>query len=384
MSEKANIFVDCFMDQNVGDDLFLFTLARRYPDVTFHVIGDDKYEYIQREIPNVVLEHEDLIRNSGGNVLSHIRGTMSKINHRRKRIASCDAMVTIAGSIYMESNKIGVKELIGRAYRSCKDVVYATAAKRYFILSANFGPFHTRGYVESYRRFFDRRCTDVCFRDRYSADLFPDAKSVRYAPDVLFTADLPDVPKRRQVFFSVVDLGNTEKFASITGRRDAYERWLSRSIDECASDGYDIVLASFSTPDGDNKAVERLTAAAQARGVAVRAIEYTDNMDEVLRELASSQIVVGTRFHATILGLVAGARVLPIMYSDKTKHVLEDIDFNMANAVDLKCITDKELFAVSPVRDAVTFEVHDVIVAAQGQFTALDGFLRNMARVRYV
>lgn len=101
-------------------------------------------------------------------------------------------------------------------------------------------------------------------------------------------------------------------------------------------------------------------------------------MDEVLRELAASEIVVGTRFHATILGLVAGARVLPIMYSDKTKHVLEDIHFDMTDAVDLKRATDDELVAMSPVRDATSFDVHDVIAAAQGQFAALDTYLSTI------
>lgn len=377
MSEKTSIFVDCFMSHNVGDDLFLFTLARRYPDVIFHVIGADEYTYIQREIPNIVLEHEEAFHNGGGNLFSGIYRTVSKIASRKTRIVSCDAMVTIAGSIYMESRNSNVKEIVGRAYRSYKDVTYAKAAKRYFILSANFGPFHTQKYVDSYRRFFEQHCTDVCFRDRYSANLFSGVKSVRYAPDVLFTASLPKVAKRRQTFFSVVDLDNTEKFASITGRRDAYERWISRSIDECAAEGYEIVLASFSTPEGDDKAVARLMAAAREHGVAVRSLVYTDNMDEVLRELAASEIVVGARFHATILGLVAGARVLPIMYSEKTRHVLQDIDFDMTDAIDLKHVTDEEFAAISPVRDAVAFDVHDVIAAAQGQFAALNAFLNG-------
>ena len=253
--------------------------------------------------------------------------------------------------------------------------MYAKAARRYFILSANFGPFYTKRYVNSYRRFFDRYCTDVCFRDRYSAGLFSNVESVRSAPDVLFTADLPQTGKCRRAFFSVVDLNNTEKFAGIAGRRDAYEQWISRSIDECAADGYEIVLASFSAPEGDNKAVDRLATAARERGVAVRTVAYTDNMDEVLRELAASEIVIGTRFHATILGLVAGARVLPVMYSDKTKHVLTDMDFKIGGAIDLKRVTDDELFAVSPARDAVAFDVSDVIAAAEGQFAAIDAFL---------
>lgn len=374
MADKS-VFVDCFLSHNLGDDLFFFTLVSRYPKVNFTVYADRSYEYLSNRFPNVKLITSAESSSSRFGTADKIMRVCSAMRQRIALIREADAMVTIGGSIYMESKARGPKERLQRLYRSCKDASYAKAAGHYFILGANFGPYYSQQYLDSYRRFFERRCDDVCFRETYSAGLFPSVKSVRSAPDVLFTADLPSVPKRRQAFFSVVDLDNDGKFGALRDRRRQYEDWLLRSINECSQTGYDVVLASFSEPEGDVKAVSRLAEEASRQGSDVQPLFYTDNMDEVLRELAASEIVVGTRFHATILGLVAGARVLPIMYSDKTKHVLQDIDFDMADAVDLKRTTDDELAAVSPVRDAVAFDVHDVIAAAQCQFAALDAFL---------
>ena len=51
------------------------------------------------------------------------------------------------------------------------------------------------------------------------------------------------------------------------------------------------------------------------------------NEDEVLTALASAEGVIASRFHAAILAIAAQKPVLPIVYSDKTLHVLEDVGF---------------------------------------------------------
>lgn len=381
-SEKAltdaSVFVDCFLSKNLGDDLFLFTLVSRYPQVRFSVYADESYRYLTDRFPNLRLVSPD----ASGAAASRLPGAFGKAeragNAMRRRIGlikASDAMVTIGGSIYMESKEHGLKEWLQRIYRAHKDRAYAEAARRYFILGANFGPYYTKQYLDSYTRFFARQCDDVCFRETYSAGLFPGVKTVRSAPDVLFTASLPSVAKRKQMFFSVVDLSNAGKFGALTERRHQYEEWLLRSMRACADAGYEVILASFSAPEGDDKAVNRLAEQAERDGVNVRRLFYTNNMDEVLTELAASEIVVGTRFHATILGLVAGARVLPVMYSAKTKHVLEDIRFDMSKTVDLKTATAEGLASFDPLRDAVRFDVTDVVDKAGQQFAALDALL---------
>lgn len=47
----------------------------------------------------------------------------------------------------------------------------------------------------------------------------------------------------------------------------------------------------------------------------------------MLQCISNSSIVICSRFHATILGILAGKPVIPIVYSDKTIHMLNDIGF---------------------------------------------------------
>ena len=56
-------------------------------------------------------------------------------------------------------------------------------------------------------------------------------------------------------------------------------------------------------------------------------IPVPTNADELTTAIAGSGAVIATRFHAAILALAAGRPVLPVVYSDKTIHVLEDLDF---------------------------------------------------------
>ena len=42
--------------------------------------------------------------------------------------------------------------------------------------------------------------------------------------------------------------------------------------------------------------------------------------------MSSSVYIIAARFHGTILGLAAEKSVFPILYSDKTKYVLEDLE----------------------------------------------------------
>ena len=66
--------------------------------------------------------------------------------------------------------------------------------------------------------------------------------------------------------------------------------------------------------------------------------------------MADSQLIVGGRFHANIIGLVLGKSILPVLYSDKTLHVLQDmeldtpiIDIRKINDFDINLIKEEDL-----------------------------------------
>ena len=55
---------------------------------------------------------------------------------------------------------------------------------------------------------------------------------------------------------------------------------------------------------------------------------YQGNLDEALNVLADCSVIIGSRFHANILGLILGKTIIPVIYSEKTTNALKDIEFN--------------------------------------------------------
>ena len=101
-------------------------------------------------------------------------------------------------------------------------------------------------------------------------------------------------------------------------------------LNDYLHNGYTLTLSSFCKEEGDEEAIARLRAkmGIEDTDPRVKNVFYNGkNEDEVLAAMASAEGIIATRFHAAILGLVAKRPVLPIVYSDKTLHVLEDIGF---------------------------------------------------------
>lgn len=369
----VTIAADCYLNHNLGDDLFLTTLVSRYPDVDFVVLADSTYAFLQDRFSNIEL----VVSSNYHGIVDKIYGHVNKIYQRNKHFRSADAVVTIGGSLYWESAEPkSFKAWIGEKRRLHSDKHKAHIASHYMVIGANFGPWHSDYFLNLYRDFFARYCDDVCFRDSYSADLFSAVSTTRQASDVLFSVKFPQISKRHQVFFSAVDLHHW-KYGSLVSKADAYEQMMVNLMKRYAARGYEVVLCSFCQAEGDEQCLERLCSAACEQELRIRLLRYRDNMDEVLKEIAASKIVVGTRFHAAILGLSAGAAVLPIIYSAKTTHVLEDIGFDMNNTIDLT-IDDWETETVESLPEAIQFDVSAQQVSAITQFAALDRLIKEM------
>lgn len=46
-----SVFLECYLAHNLGDDLFLETLLRRYPDVHFTCVVDGSYDWLLERVP---------------------------------------------------------------------------------------------------------------------------------------------------------------------------------------------------------------------------------------------------------------------------------------------------------------------------------------------
>ena len=110
-----------------------------------------------------------------------------------------------------------------------------------------------------------------------------------------------------------------------------------------ADKNYEVVLMSFCKGEGDEDVIDRILE--KTNSDKIKSYYYNGNIDEALAEIASSEIVVGTRFHSIILGLVFNKKILPIIYSSKTKNMLNDLKFKgkMLEINDIDKINDENI-----------------------------------------
>lgn len=305
------VFLYAYDEINLGDDLFIRTIAKRYPNVRFYIWSHAENRRTFQDLPNLqVLDKSAKIVK----LLGRLRDSFP-VRYKGWWEMRCDASVYIGGSIFIEYS------ISGKFVNWLK---YQAGRHPFFVLGANFGPYRT----EDYRRDADeafRMMADVCFRDRYSFDLFPDNDRVRMAPDMLLACPMPEVPVvPSQVFVSVIDTEGRD------GCRGSYPRNMARILQGYLEDGRSLVLASFCRAEGDEAGIQKvLSAMGMQQDPRIRVLCYDGtNREEMLQTLAASEYVIASRFHAAILAMAAGRPLLPVIYSDKTVHTLEDLDFD--------------------------------------------------------
>ncbi|MBQ8428329.1 MAG: polysaccharide pyruvyl transferase family protein, partial [Clostridia bacterium] len=313
------IFLCAYDKQNLGDDLFIHTICNRYPKTKFYLWSDKENKENFKRVKNLVVIDE---KGPFVCMLKKIRPSfVSKYKYRLQK--SSKAMVYIGGSIFMEYTD----------WRAAIDWWgYWADNFPYYAIGCNWGPYKTEEYLQGMSNVF-AKMQDVCFRDKYSYYKFSRVETVRSEPDILFSYPIPQVNVQAKTLFvspiNCIKRGEGD-CASLRDFEKDYLDNLAKLLKEYLQNGYTLTLSSFSKKEGDEEAIARLR---EKMGIAESDIRVKNlfydgkNHEEILSAIAKSESVIATRFHASILSIVAGRPVLPIVYSDKTLHVLEDIGF---------------------------------------------------------
>lgn len=299
---RKNVLVIGYFRRNLGDDLFLKVISERYEDYNFIIVTNSDYRGFASNVRNV-----------GNRVLNKIIriATQEKCTLASVCAYFFDTVVFLGGSIFMEG-KVRTRYLI----RNNAD---------YYVLGANFGPYYTTDFYEFYKKFFSNSI-DVCFRDEYSCSLFSDVDSVRCKPDVVF--GLKSQGKvlshdTNTVVFSIIDASGRPGINS----KD-YEELIFDLTRYFMNKGFKIIYMSFCEEEGDERAIERIINDANNRfDSKIEKIYYRNNVNEAVEIIMQSKIVVGSRYHANVLGLLFNKKILPIAYSDKLCNELSDLHY---------------------------------------------------------
>lgn len=312
--------MDAYLALNLGDDLFIDILTKRYSKHRFYAISKGIKGYNQKNLK--VYANSYLYRG------------LKKFQLEKYLANRCRLVVSIGGSMYIENND------------SKRD--FSLGKNKHYILGSNFGPYKTEEYYKNIYQLF-KNVEDVCFREKHSYDLFKELPNVRYESDIVFSMNTDNIKitNRKRAIFSVISCSYKleEKY------KEAYEEKMIELMKLLQAKGYEICLMSFCKMEEDEEAIKSiLDKCDNEMKEGIQTYYYNGNIEEALNEIGDSSVVIGSRFHANIIGLVLGKAIIPVLYSDKTKHVLEDmkiepkmIDIRNLEDFDVKSITDEDL-----------------------------------------
>lgn len=369
------ILIKLYANLNLGDDLFLKILLERYPNVKFILPAPDEYKDIFKNYSNleIVKDAYNFEPSFINRVFNYVRRRFF-LNDYVKRIESrflknftvkgykFDAFISIGGSIFMQQKQFPVYS----------NVIYYKLAQKYckntFYLGCNFGPYNDPKFFKSYKDIFSK-ARDICFRERFSWDLFSDISNVRHKPDIVFGLKFPKAAKKnRTVGFSVVSARNGIN-------EENYLKKYAELIEFYQKENYEIYLFSFCENQGDGKTINSIIDLVSSHKN-LNKIIYNGDIDKFLDVYSSMEQMYCGRFHAMILSMVFDQKIFPVIYSKKMLNVLDDIDYRG------ETINLENFFSIQPDKllNQIGMNFYDVKEfkdESVEQFQKLDLFLEN-------
>jgi colanic acid/amylovoran biosynthesis protein len=316
------VLVHGYFRANLGDDLFFRALAVRYPDVRFYLpTTRTEYDALLRDLPNVKVIDFCKVAKLTSRKIYMLPKLYSRLHMRR-----FDAVVCIGGSLFIDrKNPTKNDRIEAENYSFICDWEYARdAGVPYYVLGANWGPCYNDYFYDYFSRAFDS-LEDLYFRDQASYREFAHKKAVRCGGDILMgNALISDacagVARRKQIAVSPVNPAGKCEGAADPG---SYYDSLATLCDSYVRQGYEVKLLSFCCDEGDETAIgEILSRTAEKQGI--EPVYYRGDWKEMLRTIAASELMVASRFHATVIGWTLGVPVYSLTYSEKTVNLIRD------------------------------------------------------------
>lgn len=349
------IYVCMYLAKNLGDDLFLDTLVRRYPDCKFIL------NYISNTYDEFILNYDNLER-------CNDKRDFNKIS------AECHALIYMGGSIFQEVNSSKA------IYRTRKIIIeqFLKRNKPVFILGSNFGPYKTTEFYNMYENLL-KQVHDVCFRDMYSYELFSHLKQVRVANDIVFNSNYfrnfdRDEEESNEIGFSIINL---TKRLELNMYHSEYIDSITKSIKLLIDKGYKCCLMSFCMLENDIGAIKEVIDKLPKQYLEnIKVYEYKGNLKEAIELIAKFKLFIATRLHANIIGICLGVPILPIIYNLKISTMLSDLKLNnlMVSMDELNLIYDETIIQKSFSNKVIKEGMLD---GSKHQFEKLDIFLNK-------
>ena len=341
------IFVMLYARANLGDDLFLKILLERYPNIQFYI-------NIAKEFSNIVKNYKNV---------TIVEKQPERFENRIPE--EYDGYIYIGGSIFIEGGTVyNIDSYAEEFMEKCKEKNIP-----FFYISSNFGPHKTEEYMSLARRIYSN-CNEICFRDKYSYELFKDIETVSYAPDAIFTYNIQEIKKQKNTIgISVIDLSSREDLKHL---EEQYYKALSSNICSYIDKGYNINLFSFCKYEGDEKAIKKLKKRIPTEYLnKIEVIKYNGNIQKFIDKYKSMEYMICSRFHAMILSVICKQKMFVMSYSKKIDNVIKDLEFSVKT---MNFNQLQENTSINLRQFKKTQNIENIKEAAQEQFKKIDEY----------
>lgn len=358
----SKFYLDAYVSGNFGDDLLIYILCKRYPEHDFYMIMPYQFRHIYKNIGNL---HPLFLASPGKyNIFLRLRKkiinyiTNFKLYSIRIECKKMDYSILCGGSMFIQNTNW--RERIN------EDKKIHELFKHNIIIGCNFGPYTSKDYYEKYKEEFNN-CDFVSFRDCYSYNLFSELKNVEKGCDIAFQLKEVEVKKKNYVVVSVI---NCKRREELKRYYDDYQKFIIRIIEGLISNT-EIVLCSLCETEGDVDSCYEIYNSLKS-GHKDRVKIY--NHDSILNTIKLFQCasgIIGTRFHSIMLGIKFNIPVVPVIYSDKTKNELIELEYK-DKMYDIKCLQE---YLLTDIQDQLKTKPSysiEKIVSSENHFKYLD------------
>ena len=351
-NHRSQVAVIAYCANNLGDDLFITILLKRYPKTEFHFFAQDQEQVA------VVTQFENA-------------KTLTFPNFKQFK-SNYDLLLVLGGSMFQEQ-KGWTKLWLSYVRRFIHSWLNGIPIA---VVGSSFGPAPTRRFRLAFAVLFSL-CASISFRDEQSVTAFPRQANVSYYPDIAFGYALPRSHRVTQpvVALSIMKLGNS-------ALEKAHMRQGYANLIEHLTQDRTVRIFSFQesalVSDGDEirTILSLLTERAQSR---VETVIYSPRqLISFLTLWAECDVAVSSRFHAMVLGLLSGQRLCVLSYHEKIDNTLDSLGLRvptfsaaklMQSVPEIVRLLDSEAFTPAEI------DLPGLRSEAEGHFSYLDELL---------
>lgn len=364
------VLINGYFGVNFGDDLFFKILFDRYPDVKFTFYNNHYLQHMYKKYKEIYKDYSNVEVKK----YNKIRKIFEKINYtypiNKFQLNKFNACIFVGGSIFIQNNywEYGLSTM--------SDIVdyFKKNKKNIYILGSNFGPFYSEEFKLSYEELF-KKCTDVCFRENFSYEMFNEYENIRCAPDIVFGLKKEKIPKiQNSLGISIIDISKKDELKDY---ENDFLIKIKNIIEYFTERGKNITLFSFCEMEGDMDAINKLLNLLDDKYKEnINICNYDGDMENFLSKFQQQENIIGCRFHSVILSQVFEQGVFPLIYSEKTYNVLKDIklDKHYTYIKEIKNLDIEKLYnniAENKLKEK------NIFIEAENQFKMLDKYLNE-------